>query len=305
MKLSIIKNRKYTYIVSGVLLLVTILSLIAWGLKPGLDFTGGSMMELNFSATRPEITEVKNVFENLQISETIIQPSGQSNLIIKFKAVNENEHQNILLSLKEKFSNENNLIVENRFESIGPVIGKELQKKSWLAIIVASLFIILYIAFAFRKVSKPVESWKYGIAAIIALLHDVIITVGLFSILGHFMGIEVDSLFITALLTIMGFSIHDTIVVFDRTRENLGKFYSGKFDEVVDDSVNQTMTRSINTSLTTAIVLACLFLFGGASIKYFSLALLFGIIIGTYSSIFVASALIVDWNLLDKNFKKR
>jgi len=305
MKLPIIKNRKYSYFLSGVLFLLAILSLIAWGLKPGLDFTGGSMLDLNFSGSRPQTVEIQEALKLLRLGDIVVQPSAETNLILKFKTVSEDEHQQILSGIKEKFSNENNVITENRFESIGPVIGKELQKKSWLAIIVASLFIILYIAFAFRKVSKPVESWKYGVSAIIALLHDVIITTGLFSLLGHFMGVEVDGLFITALLTIMGFSVHDTIVVFDRTRENLGRFYSGKFDEVVNDSVNQTLIRSINTSLTTMVVLTCLFLFGGSSIKYFSLALLFGMFIGTYSSIFVASALIVDWNLLDKAFKKR
>lgn len=305
MKLPIISKRKYSYLFSAVLFLVAILSLIAWGLRLGLDFTGGSMMDLNFSDSRPAINEVQETLKPLELGDIVVQPSAETNLILKFKSVNEGEHQEILSIIKEKFATENNLITENRFESIGPVIGKELQKKSWWAIIIASLFIVLYIAFAFRKVSKPVESWKYGIAAVIALIHDVVITVGLFSLLGHFLGVEVDGLFITALLTIMGFSIHDTIVVFDRTRENLGRFYSGKFDEIVNDSVNQTLTRSINTSLTTMVVLACLFLFGGDSIKYFSLALLFGMFIGTYSSIFVASALIVDWNLLSKSFKKK
>jgi len=305
MKFNIIKNRKYAYTISVVLFTVSILSLIAWGLKPGLDFTGGSLMELSFSEARPQTIELQEVIKPLDLGEVVVQPSGDNNFIIKFKSVSEEDHQKILGEIAGKYQTENNLITENRFDSVGPVIGKELQKKAWMAIVLASLCIILYIAFAFRKISKPVASWKYGITAVIALIHDTIITVGLFSLLGHFMGIEVDGLFITALLTIIGFSVHDTIVVFDRTRENLGRFYSGKFDEIVNDSVNQTITRSINTSLTTLIVLGCLFLFGGDTIKYFSLALLFGIVLGTYSSILVASALIVDWNLLEKKLKKK
>lgn len=305
MKFPIIQNRKYSYLLSGVLILVSVLSLIAWGLKPGLDFTGGSMMELNFTTTRPEISQVQEAFRELELGETSVQPAGADNLILKFKEVEEDDHQKILSFLTEKFETEENVITENRFESIGPVIGEELKNKSWLAIIIASLFIIIYIAFAFRKVSKPVASWKFGITAILALIHDIVIITGLFSILGRFYGIEIDTLFITALLTIMGFSVHDTIVVFDRTRENLGKFYSGKFDEVVNDSINQTIIRSINTSFTTLIVMVALYIFGGDTIKNFALALLLGILVGTYSSIFVASALLVDWQLIDKRLRKK
>jgi preprotein translocase subunit SecF len=164
--------------------------------------------------------------------------------------------------------------------------------------------IITYIAYAFRKVSKPVASWKFGVAAILALVHDIVIVTGLFSILGRFTGAEVDSLFITALLTILGFSVHDSIVVFDRTRENLGKHYSSDFEEVVNDSVNSTITRSINTSFTTLLVLVILYVFGGASIANFILALIAGVVVGTYSSIFVASPIIVTWYNWGRRLKK-
>ncbi|MFA6228115.1 MAG: protein translocase subunit SecF [Patescibacteria group bacterium] len=301
MKLQIIKNRKYYYLVSGFLFVASVLAIIAWGLKPGLDFTGGSLLELSFTDNRPQNTEIQEATKSLDLGEVIIQPSGDRNVILKFQNVNEDQHQQILQSINDKFPGQSQ---ELRFESIGPVIGQELQKKAWLAILVASLCIIIYIAFAFRKVSKPVASWKYGVSAILALIHDVTIVVGLFAVLGRFAGVEVDGLFITALLTIMGFSVHDTIVVFDRTRENLGRFYTGKFDEVVNDSVNQTVTRSINTSLTVLLVLFCLYLFGGASTKNFTLALLVGIFIGTYSSIFIASCLLLDWNIWDKKLKK-
>lgn len=304
MKLQIIKNRKYPYLLSGILVLASVLSLIAWGLKPGLDFTGGSLLEVSFSQERPDVAGVNSALSSLNFGDLVVQPSGDKNIIIKSRAISEEEHQAAVNSLK-KAAGEKNELSEIRFDSIGPVIGKELLQKSIWMLIIASLAIIAYIAYAFRKVSRPLASWKYGTAAVIALLHDVLIITGIFSALGHFSGIEVDSLFITALLTIIGFSVHDTIVVFDRTRENLSKFYSGKFDEVVNDSVNQTLARSINTSLTTLLVLLALLFFGGNSIKNFTLALSLGIIVGTYSSIFIASPLIVDWNNFSKKgFKK-
>lgn len=305
MKLQIIKNRKYYYTISGALFLAAVLSLIAWGLKPGLDFTGGSLLEINFSSARPQVSEIQEVLAPENLGEIIIQPAGEKDVILKFKTVSEEEHQKILALIVSKFSGPNNFIKENRFDSIGPVIGAELLNKSKLMMLFAALAIVAYIGFAFRKVSKPLASWKYGVAAVIALAHDLVIVAGLFAVLGHFFGVEVDSLFITALLTVMGFSVHDTIVVFDRTRENLSKFYTGKFDEVVNDSVNQTLVRSINTSLTVLLVLLALYFLGGDSIKNFTLALLFGIFIGTYSSIFVASPIIVDWNNWDNRLKKK
>ena len=185
-------------------------------------------------------------------------------------------------------------IVENRFESIGPVIGGELKEKSVKAIIIVLISIVIYIGWTFRKVSRPVSSWKYGLVALIALFHDIIITIGVFSILGHFYGVEVGMPFVVALLTILGYSVNDTIVVFDRTRENL--LHSGwdDFEEVVNRSVNETLMRSLNTSLTTLVVLLAIYLFGGATIQYFVLALIIGIIAGTYSSIFIASPLLVS-----------
>jgi len=186
-------------------------------------------------------------------------------------------------------------IKENSFETVGPSIGQETKANALKAVLIASVAITLYIAFAFRKVSHPVSSWKYGVSAIIALLHDVLVVVGVFSILGVLFGIEIDSLFITALLTVMGFSVHDTIVVFDRIRENLKKSYNLKFEEIVNNSLLETMNRSLNTSLTVVIVLFSLLLFGGESIRWFIIALLLGIISGTYSSIFNASPLLIVW----------
>ncbi len=287
--------------------MAAIVSLLIWGLKPSIDFTGGSLMEIKFNTERPAIDQIQSGLSDLNLGELRVQPAGDRNIILRFKTVDEETHQKILSQLKSKFKDVKNdsgpVLIEERFESIGPIIGKELARKAWMAIVLASIAIILYIAFAFRKVSKPVESWKYGIAAVIALIHDILIVVGLFAILGHFAGFEVDSLFITALLTILGFSVHDTIVVFDRTRENLAKHYSADFEEVVNDSINQTIARSINTSLSTLLVLIALYFLGGKTIANFALALIVGIIVGTYSSIFVASPLVVTWHNLSKKLK--
>lgn len=318
--LNIIQNRRYTYIFSGILLLVSVLSLIAWGLRPGLDFTGGSLMEITFAGDRPESSSVQEAIAGLNLGEVKIQPAGENDFILRFKEVDETIHQEIIASLQNALSGSvrinaseeivnaeitPNIVSEKRFESIGPVIGQELKDKTWVAIFLAVAMIVLYIAYAFRKVSKPVASWKFGVAAVLALIHDITIVTGLFSLLGHFAGVEIDSLFITALLTILGFSVHDTIVVFDRTRENLARHYSGNFEEVVNDSINQTISRSINTSLTTLLPLVTLYFFGGATISNFVLALIVGMIIGTYSSIFVASPIIITWQNIDKKLRSK
>src|SRR3989344_2515695 len=271
MKLNIIKNSKYFYLFSGTLLLISLLSLIAWGLKPGIDFTGGSFLELNFMAGRPATGDIQKALTGLDLGELKIQESGEKNIILRFKHIDEETHQKIISQIRDNFKNERDpaqVVQEERFESVGPIIGKELRDRSWLAIFLASIMIIGYIAYAFRKVSKPVASWKFGVIAVVAL-------------------------------------VHDTIVVFDRTRENLSKHYSFDFSQVVNDSINQTLIRSINTSVTILLVLITLYIFGGSTISNFVLALIVGIIIGTYSSIFVASTLIVSWHNWSKRLKKK
>jgi len=289
----LIQRRKFWYAISGTLALLGAVSLIMWGLKFGLDFTGGSLLEVEFTKDRPGVEVVVDGLKPVNIGNIVAQPMADKGMLLRFRDVNEDQHQQILNKLKEIGGGE---LTEKRFESIGPVVGSELQQRSIWAIVLACFFIISYISWAFRKVSRPVVSWKYGIVAVLALLHDLLITIGVFSILGHFFSIEVDSLFVSALLTILGFSVHDTIVVFDRIRENLFRGAAGDFEIIVNKSVNDTLARSINTSLTTLIVLACLFILGGESIRYFALALLVGITAGTYSSIFVASPLLVDWH---------
>ncbi|MDZ4260629.1 MAG: protein translocase subunit SecF, partial [Candidatus Sungbacteria bacterium] len=234
------------------------------------------------------------VLAPLNLREITVQPIGERAVVLRFHAIDESTHQEMLRALGGLKGPEQT--VERRFDTIGPTIGKVLRTQSFVAIGLTAAGIVLYLAWAFRRVSKPVASWKYGVVAVSAVIHDVTIPVGVFAFLGYFYGVTVDSLFITALLTVMGFSVHDTIVIFDRIRENLGKLKRPESYEVtVNRSVNETMARSINTSLTVLIVLFAIFLFGGVTTRFFALALMIGIIFGTYSSIFVASPLLVIW----------
>jgi len=295
---NLVKNQKYFLSFSGVLIVCGLLAVLIWGLKPGLDFTGGSLLEVSFQEARPDNQVIEQKISSL-VEKPVLIPAGEKDLIIKMKAVDEATHQKILSSLKE-LGGGGDKVIEKRFEMIGPTVSAELKTKSFLAIVFVLLAIIFYIAFAFRKVSRPISSWKYGVCAVLALFHDVIIPTGVFAVLGHFLGAEVDTLFVTALLTVLGFSVHDTIVVYDRIRENLLKFPRETFEEVVNRSVNQTAVRSVNTSLTVLLVLLATFFFGGESVKYFVLTLIIGVVFGTYSSIFIASPLLVIWNRAGK-----
>ncbi len=252
-------------------------------------------MELSFTH-RPDAHEVQSALSHsdLNLEEVKVQPAGENGLIIRTRTLTEEEHQKLLQWFKKNYQHVG--LTENRFESIGPIIGQELKDKAVVAIIIVLITIVLYVAYAFRKVSRPVASWKYGLAAIVALAHDVLIVVGVFVVLGRLMNVEVGILFVTALLTVLGYSVNDTIVVFDRIRENLIYRPRETFVETVNQSVNETMLRSINTSLTTLLVLLAVFFFGGATIKYFVLALIVGTMAGTYSSIFIASPLLVTWH---------
>lgn len=306
MNLQIVKHRNKFFLFSGTLVVLSILSLFVWGLKLGIDFTGGSFLEVNLNSNNKISAQdlTSKIQEKMpEIGEVRIQPT-ENGFILRTKNLSEDEHQKIINSLKEIHSlnaNEPVNIEEKRFESVGPMIGEELKNKSLWALILAGAAIILYIAWSFRKISKPVASWKYGVGAVLALAHDLIIVTGFFVIFGHFLGYEIDLLFISALLTILGFSVHDTIVVYDRTRENLIRNPQKTFEETVNKAVNETMHRSINTSLTVFMVLLALYLIGGGSTKNFVLALLIGVIFGTYSSIFVASTLLVVWQKIAKN----
>jgi len=286
----IIQHRKIWIGISTTLVVLSIVLTAIWGLRFGIDFTGGSLLEVKMTKVT-SINAINDSLADLKLNSLSIQPSDTS-YILRFQENTEEVHQNIITRLEKL--NDNQPVEELNFTAIGPSIGKEMQRKAITAIILVLIAISAYIAFAFRKVSQPVTSWKYGIVTLVALFHDAIIAIGFFAILGHFWGIEVNTSFIAAVLTVIGFSVHDTIVVFDRIRENLPKSRE-TFELTVNKSINQTLTRSINTSLTVLLVLLCITLLGGASIKYFAMALLVGIFFGTYSSIFLASPLLVVW----------
>ena len=290
MQFNFTKYSAVYYAISGILIIASIVSLFMFGLKFGIEFTGGSNMEISFTETRPSNETIQNALKSFSLGEIIVKPTGQREAILQFKGVDETTHQKILAEL-----NKLSPASEKSFQYIGPSIGQELRNKTELAIALALLAITLYIAFAFRKVSRPVSSWKYGIASLIALFHDILIPLGVFSVLGHFYNVEITIPIVAALLTILGFSVHDTIVIFDRIRENILRRGMGQFEDTVNWSLTQTLGRSISTVATVEFVLIALYFFGGETLKHFSLALIIGITSGTYSSIFIASPLLVSW----------
>ena len=290
----IVNHRKVFYTFSGILVLASLSAIFLWGLRPGIDFTGGSLLEVTYASSSPVTTDIQNVVSSVGATDVSVRPSGDNDFIIRSSQISNTQEVLAIagLSFGGKY-----VVSEKEFDSVGPTLGAEALQKSWISIVLVLAAIILFITFAFRKVSKPVSSWKYGIIAVISLVHNILIPLGLFALLGHLMGIEVDTLFITALLVIIGFSVHDNIVVFDRVRENLRRndeFKEKKdFDVIVGESINQTFVRSINTSLTMLFAILVLYLIGPAATQNFALALLVGITAGTYSSIFIGSPLLV------------
>ncbi|MDD2807808.1 MAG: protein translocase subunit SecF [Patescibacteria group bacterium] len=303
--ISIIKHRKIWFTLSSVAIIVSIVAFAVIGLKLGIDFTGGSLLEVSFPDQRPTNQQVIDALSALEIGTISAQPVDENGMVLRFENIDETKHQEILKKLNEKFIQPSagsdatsTNIVEKRFDSIGPTIGQELKKKTVWALILVNFAIITYIWWAFRKVSKPVASWKYGIIAAIALVHDIIITVGAFAILGKEYGFEANAPFIAALLTILGYSVNDTIVIFDRIRENLIRHIGEDFEKVIDNSINEVIIRSINISFTVLLTLFSILLFGGPTIRDFVMALIVGVAVGTYSSIFLASPLLVIWEKL-------
>lgn len=296
--MDIVGKRKIFLITSALVSVVFIISIIFFGFKLSIEFTGGSKLELTTNDRKAVNQEkLKQVYAQQNVNIVSITENSPSDITIRTDTITDAKKNQLLARLLESGVN----VREKSFDTLGPIIGGEARNNAIKAVLLAIVAITLYIAFAFRKVSKPVSSWKFGISAIIALIHDVLIVIGIFSLLGAFWNVEVDTLFITAVLTIMGFSVHDTIVVFDRIRENLLRNVSNSsFDEVVNRSFNETLARSLNTSVTVVLVLFALLLFGGESIRWFIVAFLVGIITGTYSSIFIASAVLVEWYKADQ-----
>lgn len=306
--MDIVGRRRVFYAISGCTVAASILAIAAFGLRPGVDFTGGSLLEVEFAVGRPPTEEIARRLAPLGLGELRSQPTGARGVILRFRHVDEPTHREILIRLAtagsagdpgpDSANREREAVVEQRFDTVGPTIGAELRRRALVAIAIVILLILGYIAWAFRRISEPVRSWIYGAATVIALLHDVTIPAGFSALMGRLAGFEANTLFVTALLTILGFSVHDTIVVFDRIRERLtnrvGK--SADFPAVVNQSVNETMARSVNTSLTVLLALAAVWIFGGASTRAFSATMIVGVVVGTYSSICLASPLLVTWH---------
>jgi len=297
--LNIIQKRKYFYTVSLVFCILSVIAFGMWGLNTGIDFKGGTLLEVEFSDRVPEKKNIETALAIVELKSLSIQQTGEKGLIIRYLASEESTNEKVV----EKLKNLDSSVLQKRVDFVGAAVSKQLTEKAVQAVMVATIAIALFIAWSFRKVSRPVPSWQYGLGAIIALVHDIIIVIGVFSVLGKYVGTEVGVPFIAALLTILGYSINDTIVVYDRTRENLLRYGAKEgFESIVNRSLNETLTRSVNTSMTVILVLLAITVFGGESMRYFTIALLVGVIVGTYSSIYIASAMLVtNYKLLKRN----
>ncbi len=288
--LDVIGKKNLYFALSLIVVIPGLIALLLFGLNLSIDFTGGSRLTVSFNKSEKQgVEKVKQILISENIKVYTVEQS-KNKVFLRTSPISQKQNIKFINTLTKNFKDAK----ETEFETIGPTIGKETTINAIKAVFLASMLIILYITWSFRKVPKPASSLRFGVSAIVALVHDVLVVVGIFAILGHFFGVEVDSLFVTALLTVIGFSVHDTIVVFDRIRENLRRS-SGSFSQIVNDSILQTLDRSLNTSLTVLLVLFALLLFGGETIRWFVVALLIGVTSGTYSSIFNASPILVVW----------
>ncbi|MDP2951228.1 MAG: protein translocase subunit SecF [bacterium] len=292
----LIKHRKTFYIFSATLLVLAVLSLVVFGLNLGIDFTGGALLSVEYE-TAPTVDQVRGALNELKLSSFTAQKSGEQGFLIRTQDVSEENHQNIIKALSALGELKPD---QEKFESIGSSIGQELKDKTRVVIILSLLCILVYVAFAFRKISKPVQSYVYGITGLLALCHDVLIPLGILAFLGHYFPVEINIPIITAFLTVFGYSINDSVVVFDRVRENLLKSKTTDFEAIIDQSIKQSATRSLNTALTTIIALFCILILGGETLRWFSLALILGIGFGTYSSLFLATPLVLTYEKFRK-----
>jgi len=289
----IIRHRNIFFLVTAAIVLASAISLFAFGLHFGIDFTGGTLVEVRYEGVRPDTATLTSALEDAGFEGFSLRESGDTGFTLRTSTLTNEQRE----GLSTIMSHQGGTAHVDQLTEIGPTIGKELRNKALLALALVLLCILLFIAFAFRKVSTPISSWIYGLIALVALLHDVVVPVGFFAFLGYLTGAAVDTLFVTAVLTILGFSIHDTIVVFDRVRENLRinqeRNRKEDFAEIAGRSLGQTFVRSVNTSLTVLFTLLVLYFIGPASTRDFALTLLVGITAGTYSSIFLATPLLV------------
>lgn len=290
----IVNHRTLFFTITGILLAAAIAAILFFRLPLSIDFTGGSLVEVSYTDPRPELTTVNENVEQLAFGEVSVRNSGENNITVRTRTLTPEEHQKLLSVLSD---NGARTLTELRSNSIGPSLGAELGKKALYALLAVVVAIMLYIAWAFRQVSRPVSSWIYGLIVVVVLIHDVIIPAGFYAVLGHFTGSQVDSLFVVALLAILGYSVNDTIVIFDRVREHLHANDESRteepFDVTVGKSVTETLGRSINTSLTVALALLALVFVGSKETVDFALVLLVGVVAGTYSSILLAAPLLI------------
>ncbi|OGH64899.1 MAG: protein-export membrane protein SecF [Candidatus Magasanikbacteria bacterium RIFCSPHIGHO2_01_FULL_41_23] len=300
--LNIIAKRNIFFTISSIMVALSAAALIIFGLKPSIDFTGGSQMAVIFTTVRPELSAIQSTLSTVpEVGSILVQPSGEKGYSLKLRFITEDEHQKILSKIKSVHETADNKVIEERIQTIGPAVSSTLKKRSIMAIFAVALTVILYVAYSFRNVSHPVQSWKFGISTIISLIHNVGITVGIFAILGRFYDVQVDIPFVVALLTILGYSVNDNIVVLDRIRENLIRRKVNDFALLANNALNETLWRSLNTSFTILLVFIALLVYGDESIFTFSLALILGIIISAYSSVFLAAPLLVAWEKWDRS----
>lgn len=288
--LNIVKRRYLYFAISLLVIIPGMLALIVWGFPLAIDFTGGSLLDIRFdTGTVPPSSDILQLYAEYGFTDAQVQTAEGNSLIIRSKSMDEATRADIVSEMERRF---NTTITVQRFDSVGPSVGQEVATRAAGAVGLAALGIMAYITYAFRGVQ---HAFRYGVSAILAMLHDVAVVVGVEAILGHFLGWEVDALFLTALLTVIGFSVHDSIVVFDRIRENANIYRRLPYETVVNHSIVQTLDRSINTQLTVMLTLLSLALFGGVTIRHFVIILLVGVFSGTYSSIFNAAPILVVW----------
>jgi len=290
MNFPFVKYYKIHYLITGLLVIATIAALVVFHLNLGIDFLGGTIWEVNFES-RPDNAAIRDKLAKFDLGEFSVQPTGENGVILRMKNIDEKTHQEILSALKDLGKAE-----EKRFETIGPTIGKELRQKTILLIIVSLIALLIYIAVAFRKLKWPIAGWQYGLVSVITLAIDVLIPLLVLILLGKFYNVQFTIPIVTALLTIVGYTMNDKVIVFDRVRENLLKTRVSSFSETVNQSLNQIFFRSLSTGACTQMVLLMIFIFGGETLKYFALTLIIGIVVGTYTSLFIASALLISWS---------
>jgi preprotein translocase subunit SecF len=288
----ILNARKIWITFSVILTIASVVSISVFGYRTGIDFAGGTNLEVQLTGAKAGADAKQAITEAYkQIAKMDVAPQSTEadRYFVRSMQIDNQKKNEILAELQTKFAT----VSELRFESVDPTISADIVRKAILAVVVAALGIMFYLAYAFRRVPKPLNSWDFGLGAVVALIHDVIVLLGLYSLMSHYLGAEVDGMFIAAVLTLLGFSVHDTIVTFDRIRENLRRRAGEDLETICNDSIAETIVRSINTSFTVFLVLLAMVLFGGATLKFFTLALIIGVVFGTYSSIFIATPVLL------------